>query len=396
MSAGVAALAAEIFEAALAGLSPEERAADALARLDFGPGPVVVCALGKSAVPMAAGAVKALGGQISGGVVVAPAVREIDPRLQVVAGAHPVPDARSEAAARALFAAVSGSPRDGAVIALISGGGSALAALPALGLTLADKVAAISAVYAAGVAIGGLNAVRKHLSAVKGGRLGAAATAPVTTLISSDVVGDDPSTVASGPTVADATTFADARQVIDDQVGWARIPASVRAILDEGRDETPKVSRPGDRVEVIAGIGALADAAAAAATARGLSTRIRSRGHQSTVAELAEILATEARRLISGQCLVWAGETTLALVDHPGTGGRAHHLALSVAEKIRGVRGVCVLCAGSDGIDGNTRAAGAQVTGESWDAIARTGIDPAAALVAQDSATALAAIGAQI
>lgn len=410
-----------IFEDALRALDPFVVTRDAVARLDspqrntgartcitesggtpvgLGPGPMVVCALGKSAVPMAKGALAALGDRIAGGVVVAPDVVDLDSRLLVLGGAHPVPDARSEAAARALVDAVSRAPAGGAVLMLISGGGSALAALPAPGLSLAEKVAATSAVYAAGVAIEKLNAVRKHLSAIKGGRLAACANVPVTTLISSDVIGDDPSTVASGPTVPDKTTFADALAVIEAHVGWDAIPKAARAVLEAGargeRAETPDALRQEDRVQVIAGIGALADAAAEAAKGRGLDTHIRSRAQAGSVADMAEMLAAEARRAGPRTCLLWAGETTLSLIDHPGQGGRAHHLALTVAAKIRGLDDIGILCAGSDGIDGNTGAAGACVTGRTWDAIIAAGLDPAAALAAQNSAPVLAATGAQI
>jgi hydroxypyruvate reductase len=317
------------------------------------------------------------------GVVVASDASRLPRPLLARAGSHPVPNAASERGGRALLEAVRAAPRGGRVVALISGGASALVAVPAPGLALADKAAACAAVMAAGAPIGELNAVRKHLSAIKGGRLAAASAAPVLTLVCSDVVGDDLATVGSGLTVPDPTTFADARAVIEARCGMGAVPRAVASHLARARDETPKAARPGDRAELVAGTGLLVDCAVAAARRRGLRAEVFGRGLVGDVAEVADLIARRAREAAArgaGLALIAGGEPTIALPPKPGLGGRAQHLALMVAKRIRGLSGVAVLVAGSDGVDGATDAAGAVVEPGTWDAIAATGEDPDVAL----------------
>jgi glycerate-2-kinase len=293
------------------------------------------------------------------------------------------------------------------VLALISGGASAMATVPAPGLTLAELADTVARVMAGGADITAINAVRKHLSAIKGGQLAAASPVPVRTLIASDVVGDDPSAVGSGPTVPDPTTFDDACAAVTRHAGWDRIPQAARERLRAGQrgevPETPRVARPGDRVTVVAGTGALLDAAIAAAAAGGADARVLDRGVTGDVSAVAGRLAaavTEAVRDANAGgrpvCLAAGGEPTVALPERPGVGGRAHQLALLVARRIAGARGVAVLCAGSDGIDGTSAAAGAVAGGDTWRRVEAAGMDPAAAVTACDAATALGHAGAQV
>ncbi|HUS66989.1 MAG TPA: glycerate-2-kinase family protein, partial [Kofleriaceae bacterium] len=228
MTTAAAALLRELYADALARVAPAGPTARALAALDLAPS-IVLLATGKAALGMADGAAAALGDRVRARAVVAPVLRD-EPGFHQ--GAHPVPDARSEAAGRALLAAAAAARPDEDVVALVSGGGSALSAVPAPGLTLADKAATIARLAGAGAPIADLNCVRRHLSAIKGGRLAAASRARVTTLVVSDVVGDALPEIASGPTVPDPTTFADARAAIDRWVGRDAVPPAVRARLE--------------------------------------------------------------------------------------------------------------------------------------------------------------------
>ena len=205
-------------------------------------GRTVIIGAGKASGAMAKALEDAWDGPLEGLVVTRYDYRVPTERLEVVEAAHPVPDAAGREAAKRIFQMVQGLTEDDLVLCLISGGGSALLTLPAAGVTLEDKRAINKALLASGAAIDEMNCVRKHLSAVKGGRLGAlAAPAPVLTLLISDVPGDDPAIVASGPTVPDSTTCADALAILD-RYGIA-VPAAARAGLESGAFETPK---PGD------------------------------------------------------------------------------------------------------------------------------------------------------
>ena len=322
-------------------------------------------------------------------------------------GAHPVPDARSEAAGRALLAAAARSRPGQEIVALISGGGSALTAVPAPGLCLADKAEAIARLMAAGAPIAELNCVRRHLSAFKGGRLARASAARVTTLVVSDVVGDRLADVASGPTVPDPTSFADACDVIERRLGWDVVPeAAARRLRDGRRGLVPEGlagMRPGDRAFLLLGLGALVEAAAEEARRdpaligpiEVLPERLE--GDVSAVAaRLARYIADrDAGLLIAG------GEPTVSLPRRPGRSGRAQHLALLLARALAeggqlAGRDVAFLVAGSDGVDGVSQAAGAIVERDTWERIRAAGLDPEAHVAACDAAAALAAVGAQL
>ncbi|HEY8144200.1 MAG TPA: DUF4147 domain-containing protein [Kofleriaceae bacterium] len=385
----------ELFAEALYRVAPAGPTARAIEALELAP-EVVLLATGKAAIGMAAGAESALGDRITARVVVAPRVAE--PREGFLESAHPVPDQRSEAAGRSLLAAAAAARPGQEILALISGGGSALSAVPAEGLTLADKAQAIARLEAAGTPIAYLNCVRRHLSALKGGRLALVSPVSVTTLVVSDVIGDRLAEIASGPTVPDPTSFADACAVVERWSAWHGIPPAVRAHLEAGlagerREGLADGERPGDRAILILGLDALVGAAVDAALARKLDVQVIDRRVEGEVTEVARNLASELGR--RGAVVIAGGEPTVVLPDGAGVGGRAHQLALLLAHEVRGTDTV-VLVAGSDGMDGNTGAAGAVVDGATWDAISARGLDPAAHLARCDAGSALAAVGAQI
>jgi len=302
------------------------------------------------------------------------ALRDKPGRIEVVEASHPVPDAAGQQAAQRIVELTRGLTADDLVLCLISGGGSALLSLPAEGLTLADKQQINQALLASGAAIDEMNCVRKHLSAVKGGRLAArCAPARVVTLLISDVPGDDPSIIASGPTVPDASTCADALRILERH--RIAIPAAARAGLDSGAFETPK---PGDaafrghEVRLIATPQQSLEAAAALAHERGLAAHILSdeiEGESREVGKVHAALARAVRRRgqpFARPCVILSGgETTVtvrAAAGRTGRGGRATEFLLGCAIALQAERDVWVLAADTDGIDGVEHNAGAIVT----------------------------------
>ena len=399
-----------LFRATIAQLDPARRVREALGELAWSAEEVVIVAVGKAATTMANGAMEHWlaearpAGAMRGLVIAPPGGPVARPGLTVMTASHPVPDQQSVAAAQAAKDAVSGAG-DAGILVLVSGGASSLMALPAPGISLADKVDTVNAVVASGADILAINTVRKHLSAIKGGRLAETAPAPITTLVTSDVIGDDVATVGSGPTVPDPTTYRQACDIVASGVGWNSVPRSVRDHLELGASgqwpETPSVERPGDRVLLIAGTGALIDAARDSAAQTGMVTRVFARDIDENVADVASRVSAQVHRLSAAQppqphCLIGGGEPTIALARSPGRGGRAQHLALLVARDIAGIDNVSVLVAGSDGMDGSGHAAGAIVDGTTWQGISRKGIDPVSALDQCDSHTALHAVGADL
>ena len=339
------------------------------------PGRVFVLALGKAAVGMARLAERHFEAPLTG-LAVAPGGGRLD-RIAVVEAGHPVPDERSVAAAGRLIALAQKAGEDDLVLALLSGGASALACLPGEGLELAEKRRLTHALLRSGAAIGEVNAVRRHLSRIKGGRLALAARpARLVTLAISDVAGDRPEDIGSGPTAADPTTVADARAVLE-RYGIAA--------PESGWSETPK-SVPGEYRIVARAADAIA---AAAAEARALGYRPVLLGE--CAGEAREVGAAHAALALgspSGTALISGGELTVT-VRGPGRGGRNHEYALAAALALGGRRGIAGLAADSDGIDGNSGAAGA--------CFGDVPIDGAAeALAANDSAGWFAGRGARL
>ncbi|MBK6850973.1 MAG: glycerate kinase [Burkholderiales bacterium] len=296
-------------------------------------------------------------------------------RIEVIEAAHPVPDAAGLAATRRIIDLARGLTADDLVICLISGGGSALLCQPAEGISLAEKQAVNKALLKCGANIGEMNTVRKHLSAVKGGRLGAmCAPARVLTLTISDVPGDDPAVIASGPTVPDETSCAEALAIIDRY--HITLPPAARAGLESGTFESPK---PGDarfaghHLAMIATPQQSLEAAAALAHEQGLAAYILSDELEGESAEVGKVHAALARAVARhGQpfarpCVILSGgETTVTVRAEPGVqlgrGGRAGEFLLGCAGALQGQAGVWALAADTDGIDGVEDNAGAVVT----------------------------------
>jgi len=287
----------------------------------------------------------------------------------------------------------------------VSGGGSALAVAPADGITLEEKVDAVAALMRAGATIGELNALRKHLSLLKGGRLAALlAPAEVRVLVLSDVPGDDLSTIASGPFAPDPTTFEDALRFVKAR-GATVAPAVAERLAAGARGDLPETPKPGDprlaRVShrILAGPVALARAAAAEASARGFAAEADPVPLAGDVTAVAERLGAWARAHAGRgrRLLALGGEPTIAIPPGAGAadGGRAQHLALLAAREIAGLR-AAVLAAGSDGRDGPTEQAGAVVDGATTASARAAGVDLDAALAEARSGPASVAIGAAI
>lgn len=296
-------------------------------------------------------------------------------RIEVVEAAHPVPDAAGLAAAQRIRDLTRGLTADDLVLCLISGGGSSLLSLPVEGISLADKQAVNQALLASGANIAEMNCVRKHLSAIKGGRLAVACTpAPMVTLLISDVPGDDPSVIASGPTVADPTSCADALAVL------ARyniaVPPVVSESLASGAWETPKPDHPAfalNRVHTIATPQQSLLAAAQAARDAGLAAYILSDAMEGESREVGQVHAALARAVAQqGQpfakpCVILSGgETTVTLLPRQpgapkGRGGRAGEFCMGLVRALQGQPGVYALAADTDGIDGVENNAGARV-----------------------------------
>ena len=296
-------------------------------------------------------------------------------RIEILEASHPVPDAAGLQAAQRILALTQGLTKHDLVLCLISGGGSAVLTLPADGLTLQDKQGVNQALLDCGANISEMNCVRKHLSRIKGGRLAAAcAPARVVTLTISDVPGDDPSTIASGPTVPDASTCADALAILK-RYGIA-LPAAVQAQLESGALETPK---PGDavfdshEVHLIATPQQSLEAAAAIARAAGVAAYILSDEMEGESREVGKVHAALARGVaLKGQpfskpCVILSGgETTVTIKNRPegtarGRGGRGGEFCLGLALALQGQTGVYALAADTDGIDGTEDNAGAYV-----------------------------------
>lgn len=294
-------------------------------------------------------------------------------RIEVVEASHPVPDAAGLQAAERILALTRGLTSDDLVLCLISGGGSALLTLPAEGLTLEDKQRINRALLDSGANITEMNCVRKHLSRIKGGRLAAAcAPARVVTLTISDVPGDDPSVIASGPTVPDATSCADAVAILQRYA--IEVPGAIMSLLEQGALETPKPADAvfqGQEVHMIATPQQSLEAAAAAARAAGLEAHILSDEMEGESREVGKVHAALARAVaLRGQpfgrpCVILSGgETTVTVRKQPagtprGRGGRAGEFCLGLAQALQGQGGVWALAADTDGIDGMEDNAGA-------------------------------------
>ena len=320
-------------------------------------------------------------------------------RIEVVEAAHPVPDAAGLAAAERILALTQGLTADDLVICLISGGGSALLTLPAEGLSLEDKQRINRQLLESGAHIGEMNCVRKHLSRIKGGRLGVAcAPAQVVSLLISDVPGDDPSVIASGPTVPDPSSCADALSILQRYA--IDLPAPVARLLQSGALETPK---PGDprfakhQVHLIATPQQSLQAAASAAHAAGIACHVLSDEMEGESREVAKVHAALARAVeahnapFARPCVILSGgETTVTIRPQPagnprGRGGRAGEFCLGLAQALQAVPCVWALAADTDGIDGVEDNAGAVVAPDTLARAAALAMKPSAYLDRNDA-----------
>ena len=323
-------------------------------------------------------------------------------RIQVVQAAHPVPDEAGRRAAARILKLARGLSADDLVVCLISGGASSLLALPAPGVTLEEKQAINGALLKSGAAIDEMNCVRKHLSAIKGGRLAAAcAPARVVSLLVSDVPGDSPSVIGSGPTVPDPTTCADALAVLERHA--IAVPARIRADLESGALETPK---PGDatfanhEVHLVATPQQSLDAAAALARSAGLGAHVLGDDLEGESREVGKVHAALARQIARrGQpfarpCVVLSGgETTVTVKQKGGRGGRASEFLLGCALALQGERDVWALAADTDGIDGVETNAGAFATPDTLERARHLGLSGRDHLDRNDAYSFFAGLG---
>lgn len=354
-------------------------------------GRTLVLGAGKAAASMAQAVEAHWDGPLEGLVVTRYGHGAPCSRIEVVEAAHPVPDAAGQAAAARILDLARGLGPDDLALCLISGGGSALLALPAPGLTLEDKRAVNTALLRSGAPIGAMNVVRKHLSAIKGGRLAAAAyPARTLALIISDVPGDDPSVVASGPTVADPSTFAQALDIL--RAYGVTEPRAVIAHLERAQDETPK---PGDprlsrsRVEIIGAAQQSLEAAAALARQMGYEPMILGDDIEGEAREVAAGHAALARRLLAERpaqrvAILSGGETTVTVRGQGGRGGRNSEYLLALAIALDGAP-VHALAGDTDGVDGSETNAGALIAPDTLERARAAGLDPQGALDANDS-----------
>ena len=363
-------------------------------------GRTVIIGAGKASGAMAKALEDAWGGPLDGVVVTRYGYRLPTERLEVVEAAHPVPDAAGREAARRIFKAVQGLTEDDLVLALISGGGSALLAAPAEGISLEDKQAVNKALLASGATISEMNTVRKHLSAIKGGRLARAAyPAKVVALMISDVPGDDASIIASGPTVPDPSTNADAITIVEKY--GIDLPPAVRQVL-ETIEETPKSGdKCFDKVEnvMIATPQASLEAAAAIARDAGVTPVILGDSIEGESRDVGLVHAGIARQCaMRGQpmeppcVLISGGETTITLKGD-GKGGPNTEFLLALAIALDGMENIYALAGDTDGVDGSEDNAGALIYPDTLKRAEAAGISAKAMLANNDPYTFFKGIG---
>ena len=372
--------ARSIFQAALAAADPAGAVARHLQRLNVSRyRHIYVIGAGKAGASMAQAAERVLGRGVATGLLnvkyghVAPLRR-----IELNECGHPMPDARGVAGAERIAQIAAAAGKDDLVLCLISGGGSALLPLPAEGITLEEKQATTRLLLACGANIHEINAIRKHISRIKGGQLARlAAPATVESLLLSDVIGDDLDVIGSGPTAPDASTYARVGGILDKYGIRSQVPAAVRARIEAGeRGELAETPKPGDPVfrrvrNTVVGGNRLALAAAARrARALGFRTLVLSSEIEGETREIARMHAAIAREIVhAGQpvkppaCIITGGETTVTLKGE-GLGGRNQEFVLAAAIDIAGLDRTVIFSAGTDGTDGPTDAAGAIADGQ--------------------------------
>ena len=363
-------------------------------------GRTVVVGAGKASAQMARALEQAWDGPLGGIVVTRYGYATPCERIEIVEAAHPVPDVAGYLAARRIMETVSGLGHDDLVIALISGGGSALLPQPAAGLSLEDEQALNHVLLASGAPIGVMNLIRNELSAIKGGRLAAMAhPARVATLVVSDVPGDDPALVASGPTIPMHSTRTEVRRLVS--LYGIDLPQAAHDLLATNADAPPKPDDPRfarNTVRIIASASLSLEAAAKRAADLGIRAHVLSdaiegeaRDVGNVHAALAREIATRGRPFGKPAMLLSGGETTVTMRGQ-GRGGRNAEFLLAFAIAIDGLGGIAALAADTDGIDGTGDNAGAFADGTTAARMRSAGIDPRAALAANDAYAAFRAV----
>ena len=364
-------------------------------------GRTIVIGAGKASAAMARALEDHWPGPLEGLVITRHGYEVPCARIEIAQAAHPVPDEAGLLASRRVAELVTGLTEDDLVIALISGGGSSLLVAPAPGLTLDDKRAVNAALLASGASIGEMNCVRRHLSALKGGRLGALChPARVVTLLISDVPGDDPRDIASGPTVADPSTCADALAIVDRY--RMQLPDAVRRLLASGACESVK---PGDprlargELRMITAPQVALEAAARVARDAGIAAHILGDSLEGEARDLGKAMAGIARQVaLRGQpfappCVLLSGGETTVTVRGNGRGGRNVEFLLALAVALDGLPRVHAIAGDTDGVDGAEEIAGAHVTPDTLARAWAAGINPRASLDANDGHGFFRALG---
>ncbi|MHA6644306.1 glycerate kinase type-2 family protein [Mesorhizobium sp. A623] len=387
-----------IFDIAVAAADPERTIRSHLPGKPKGR--TVIVGAGKGAAQMAAAFEKAWDGPLEGLVVTRYGYGAKTERIEVIEAAHPVPDLAGLEASRRLLDKVSDLTEDDLVVALICGGGSALLPSPAPGLTLADEIAVNEALLASGAPISAMNTIRKHLSCIKGGRLAAAAwPAKVVSLVVSDIPGDNPALVASGPTIPDAATRQDALAAI--AAYGMKLPEAVMAhigspVADAPRPDDEKFAR--NEVHLIASAAVSLEAAAAQAARHGIDAVILSDSIEGEAREVGSVHAAIARevavrnRPFNKPVLILSGGETTVTLRAKGKGGRNSEFLLAFAIGIAGVHGIHALAADTDGIDGSEDNAGAFADGSTVQRMRAAGVDAKAMLAGNNAWTAFNAV----
>lgn len=393
------ALLRALFDAAVAAVDPLQVVPPHLPAPPKGR--TIVLGAGKASARMALALENHWSGELSGLVVTRYGHGAACRRIEIIEAGHPVPDDAGHTAALRMLEMCHGLTPDDLVICLISGGGSSLMSIPLPGIPLAEKRAINSALLKSGAAIGEMNCVRRHLSAIKGGRLALAChPAQVVTLVISDVPGDDPAVVASGPSVPDRSTAEDARAILHKYA----IPVSpaVLAILSDPSLAAPAPEHPhlrGNRVSVIATAQQALDAAAAVARAAGYPTIILGNGIEGEAREIALMHAGIARQIVQHDqplpkpCIVLSGGETTVTVRGKGRGGRNAEFMLALAIALDGLPGVHALACDTDGIDGTEDNAGCVLGPDTLARGAQVAADARACLANNDGYGFFAALG---
>ena len=364
-------------------------------------GRTIVIGAGKASAAMARAFEDHWEGPLEGLVVTRYGYEVPCDRIEIVQAAHPVPDEAGLRATERVRALVQGLTKDDLVVALVSGGGSSLLVAPAPGLGLADKQAVNKALLASGATISEMNCVRRHLSAVKGGRLAAAChPARVVTLLISDVPGDHPADIASGPTVADASTREEARAIVERY--RIELPAHVRAWLASDESETLKPGDPrlaGHEVRMITSPQIALEAAAAVAREGGLTPFILGDSIEGEARDVGKVLAGITRQValrgqpVPGPCVLLSGGETTVTIRGQGRGGRNVEFLLSLAIELEGVAGVHAMAGDTDGVDGVEEIAGAVITPDTLARAWQLGLSPRQSLDDNDGHGFFQALG---